>query len=325
LPKTKIPTNLDLNAIEENYKPKTATKPVESLKFTPQVSIPNSYIQGTVKVGYSTGTKMASDLLPQYVGSFYRYGLMIVGLIATVTLMGGGILWLTSMGNDSKITKAKEMIFGSLTGVALLYGSYLILNTINPELIQLKTIESQSISKVELDNVCCLTASKSFMTNSTQCLKENGKRFSGAYAKNGRCEQGGCCVRSVHFKNNTKDPQVLKCTKKTDKKNGCEPDVLSSNGNNLVSEYKDFSCESLVECKGTNFDVCEGVENGKGVFGGYCFDGFLLDDEGKVGEKCGRSGGICTKLKASESCDDWDANGRSCAENGVWCCVGGRY
>lgn len=248
IPKEKIPTNLDLNTVEEDYRPKTPTKPVESLKFTPQISIPNSYIQGTVEVGYSSGTKMMSDLLPQYVGNFYRYGLSIVGLIATVTLMGGGILWLTSMGNDSKIAKAKEMIFGSLTGVALLYGSYLILNTINPELIQLRPVESPSIAKVVLDNVCCLESNgQASMMIASECTKKGGKRFSGDdyFAGENKCFAKGCCI-TAQMKNAKNE---ISCVRSM--KSECESGQKNNDeGDTITTEYDERTCYKIPQCSG---------------------------------------------------------------------------
>ncbi|MCX6795244.1 MAG: pilin [Candidatus Falkowbacteria bacterium] len=139
---------------------------VGDIQFTPQISLPTTEFQkGTaVNVGGETEIKgvfySQSSLLPRYVGAFYQYALAIVGILAAVILMAGGILWMTSAGNESKITKAKGMIFGSLTGVALLYGSYLILATINPALIELKPIQSPSIARKDVQTAPITTCSE---------------------------------------------------------------------------------------------------------------------------------------------------------------------
>lgn len=87
--------------------------------------------------------------IAQYIKGIYDYGLGIGGILAAVVLMGGGVLWLVSAGDASKITQAKDLIIGSLTGMIILTSSYLILDQINPNLINLKPITLNRIEKIE--------------------------------------------------------------------------------------------------------------------------------------------------------------------------------
>jgi hypothetical protein len=96
-----------------------------------------------------TGTKF----IAQYIQAVYRYGISVGAILATVVLMAAGVVWLTSGGNQGQIGKAKEMITGSLVGLFLLFGSYMILNTINPNLVNFKTQKIEGIDKMELG--CC--------------------------------------------------------------------------------------------------------------------------------------------------------------------------
>ena len=131
------------------------------VQFTPQVTIPESDFtqgKGTVIGGTSTNDKgetvIQSDLLARYIKAFYNWGLSIVGVIAVLTLMAAGVIWITSGGESEKIGKAKQMIGGSLLGAALLAGSWFILNTINPNLNKLPAIETTVITpKVDTPNV----------------------------------------------------------------------------------------------------------------------------------------------------------------------------
>jgi len=137
--------------------PKTvwAADPIP-LDYTPQIKIPASdpeLNQASIKVGSfnpETGV-MTSDLLAKYVKAFYDYGMAIAGILAAIVLMGGGVLWLTSAGNDSKITQAKELIGGSIVGLVILFSSWVILNTINPDLINLKIITLQVAKPAEFE------------------------------------------------------------------------------------------------------------------------------------------------------------------------------
>jgi len=69
--------------------------------------------------------------------------------------MGGGVLWLTSGGDSGKVGQAKELISGSLIGTVILFSSWIILNTINPDLLKMKVITTQVIRPQVLTNIDC--------------------------------------------------------------------------------------------------------------------------------------------------------------------------
>lgn len=89
--------------------------------------------------------------IAEYIKGLYDYGLSIAGIIAALVLMGGGLLWLISGGDASKMTQAKEMIIGSVTGLVILASSYIILVQINPELTRFKAISLGGIKHEEFD------------------------------------------------------------------------------------------------------------------------------------------------------------------------------
>lgn len=120
-----------------------------------QVKIPGLNLTPSSSVGYqsfSDGSyKVSIPWLAEYITGIYNYGLSIAGILAAIILMAGGLLWLISAGNDSKISKAKEFIAGGLGGLALLMFSYFILFAVNPELTVLKPIEIGTIAKEEFE------------------------------------------------------------------------------------------------------------------------------------------------------------------------------
>lgn len=87
----------------------------------------------------------------EYINGIYKYGINIAGILAALVLMGGGLLWLISGGDASKITKAKEMIIGSVTGLIILMSSYIILTQINPDLVKMKSISLGYIAKQDAE------------------------------------------------------------------------------------------------------------------------------------------------------------------------------
>lgn len=72
------------------------------------------------------------------VGNIYLFALGIGGLLAFGSIVFAGIEWATSRGNPSAISDAQDQITQAFLGLLLLTGSYIILNTINPQLTVLQ-------------------------------------------------------------------------------------------------------------------------------------------------------------------------------------------
>lgn len=115
----------------------------DPITFIPQVTIPKSSFQA----GVSTTMSGSLSTLGNYVKSIYNYLILIVGLVAAIALMIAGIVWLTAGGNSARISSAKSWIGGSLTGLVLALSSYLILQTINPALVDFRDQNITSISQ----------------------------------------------------------------------------------------------------------------------------------------------------------------------------------
>jgi len=111
----------------------------QSLKFTPNVSIPGSdFSKGsTLELGIVNEDNkiIEGNLAGQYIAALYKFFVGIAGIVAVVMISLGGFIWLFSGGSPDKISKAKELILGAIFGLLLALGSYLILYTINPQLV----------------------------------------------------------------------------------------------------------------------------------------------------------------------------------------------
>lgn len=68
-----------------------------------------------------------------YIRALYIFGLGIVGALAVTAIAVGGFLYMTG-----QVQKGKDYILSALLGLLLLLGSWLLLNTINPDLAKLK-------------------------------------------------------------------------------------------------------------------------------------------------------------------------------------------
>ncbi len=77
--------------------------------------------------------------LPDLLTYLFTFAIIISGLIAFGSIVYAGFLYMTSGAVPAMRAEAKKRLQNTLTGLALLFGIYLILNTINPELVQLYT------------------------------------------------------------------------------------------------------------------------------------------------------------------------------------------
>jgi len=103
-----------------------------------------------VPIGGGATQKLSFPWIAEYVVATYKYALGIASILAVIMVMIAGILYLTSAGNPQRIGQAKNYIIGSITGLVILLGSYLILNLISPNLTQLGSVEVQTVSEEEL-------------------------------------------------------------------------------------------------------------------------------------------------------------------------------
>ncbi len=109
--------------------------------------------------------------IAQYIVAIYKYAIGIVGILATVVMMVGGIIWLTAGGNATRVGEAKSWISASLTGLVIALSSYLILYQINPELVNLKPIKVTVVKKIKttMGETCRWTLLTSSDTGKETC------------------------------------------------------------------------------------------------------------------------------------------------------------
>ncbi|MDD5290509.1 MAG: pilin [Patescibacteria group bacterium] len=87
----------------------------------------------------------------EYIGGIYNYAIGIVGILAAVVLMFGGVIWLTAGGSPDKVNEAKAWIGASLSGLVLALCSYMILYQINPDLVKLNPLKVNVVTEKKIE------------------------------------------------------------------------------------------------------------------------------------------------------------------------------
>jgi len=75
--------------------------------------------------------------IPSYLNTVYKFAVGISGLLALGMIVAGGVYYTVSAGNSGRQGEAKSMITSAIWGLVLLFASYLILNTVNPQITKL--------------------------------------------------------------------------------------------------------------------------------------------------------------------------------------------
>lgn len=84
-----------------------------------------------------------------YINAFYRWILGAAALFAVIMIMVGAVQYMMSGGSSHGVGEARKRIFGALIGLVILLGAYLILNTVNPQLLTLKLPQIPKVRGIE--------------------------------------------------------------------------------------------------------------------------------------------------------------------------------
>jgi hypothetical protein len=73
-----------------------------------------------------------------FVSNLYTFALLLAGLLAFGAIVWGGIKYATGRGNPTAESEGRSWITNALLGLLLLAGAYIILYTINPNILNLQ-------------------------------------------------------------------------------------------------------------------------------------------------------------------------------------------
>jgi hypothetical protein len=110
-------------------------------------------LPGTCEVGTNGQcvTKTGSDNLARYINSLYKLIVASAAVLAVLQIVMGGFSYVSTDAISNK-EEGKHTIKMALGGLLLIFASYIILNTINPQLVDLKVVNDplRSAGLVEL-------------------------------------------------------------------------------------------------------------------------------------------------------------------------------
>ncbi|EKD67431.1 MAG: hypothetical protein ACD_48C00411G0001 [uncultured bacterium] len=75
---------------------------------------------------------------PTYIEGVYNFSVAFVAVAALLMISIGGFYYIVSAGNQAQAGTAKTMIKDALLGLIIVFVSWLILHTINPDLLKME-------------------------------------------------------------------------------------------------------------------------------------------------------------------------------------------
>ncbi len=103
----------------------TNPKDVEKLSFTDD----------------SGNTYLSIPYLGEYLAAVYRYSVIAISILAVVMIIIAGVQYMSPDEGGEGQKKALKRIAASVTGLIIVVGSYVLLYTINPELVQFRNLK----------------------------------------------------------------------------------------------------------------------------------------------------------------------------------------
>lgn len=145
-----------------------------NIPYTLQISVPNA-------TGGSTTTV---ENFGDYISVVYTFLLGFAMTVAVVFVMVGGVRYVIG-ASTGEIGKAKDMIMKAIVGFVLLLFAYVILYTVNPNLLKLQPPQLPMIRRVELltgENTCESLVAAGYTLGTSQTAGRYGNSRCGAVA-----------------------------------------------------------------------------------------------------------------------------------------------
>ncbi len=107
--------------------------------FKLQVPLPD-YPQSSIDLCTGSDSIECSGIA-QYIKIVYEWLIRLAVVLGAAALVIAGLLWLTAAGDSKRVDTSKSVIKNTLIGLTLAFGSYALLWTINPKMVNLQGLQ----------------------------------------------------------------------------------------------------------------------------------------------------------------------------------------
>ncbi|MFA4845057.1 MAG: hypothetical protein WC654_00660 [Patescibacteria group bacterium] len=276
----------------------------------------------------SEGGVLKINFLQDYIAGVYKYLIGIGTLIAIVFIMIGGLQYSLAAGTGD-VKKAQERIRNAVTGLALLLSVYLLLATVNPNLVifqplRVLNMEGQALEKGISNNEGLAVSSSSSTSSSSSSSAPSSAPKSMCETISEKAKSEGACEITQEITSPTGEPPA------------CEGNSHWYDEQGIVKDYTEmtaldfdatFGTAIMAPMDGTvsytvgeetkcgNWITITGSGKAEGAKISFCFVKDFVNDTGQYldmtavsqGDTIGHTGGVwCTRAQFPA---DWKTSG----------------
>jgi len=128
-----------------------STSPVYAIDLQIPIRYPNGVLDSFEVCDNDTVNQIQCDGISKYIIVGIKWLVSAVGILVMVVFAWAGILWLTARGDSKQVKQAQKLLKDGIAGIVLTLGSYLILWTINPNMVDLKPLIIKKTQPLTLD------------------------------------------------------------------------------------------------------------------------------------------------------------------------------
>ena len=192
--------------------------------------------------------------LGDYIIKVYKFAVGIAAILAAVMMMVGGFMYLTA-ADSGRVSRGKEYIVDSLTGLAVVFGAFLLLNTVNPDTVSLTlpkipVVKKQQFVGCSMTEYCAGCSIEYGVTKAFLDDLRSHKTGQGAFTGTGTSKE--YCVEKYIVKDVSKGGYAVKCTGKV-----CTKTMYKmGSAEDAACNMNQFSCQKRK--KPTDTPACGG-------------------------------------------------------------------
>ena len=142
-----------------------------------KITIPTVVFTQETRTDNGDTTTISVPYLAEYISGIYQYGVYAAIICAGVMAIIGGFEWLTG-GDSGRVAHGKERIEHAVIGMLLVLGTYVILSTVNPEIVKLKGLNINVIKSIPLDDNLMKSTDETSVSDE-QSLSPRTRSFAG--------------------------------------------------------------------------------------------------------------------------------------------------
>ena len=93
----------------------------------------------------SFNNNAASSDLYNCINRLYKFAIVLASVIGVFFIVISGYLYMSAEGSQEAVDKAKSILVSTITSLVILFGGYVLLKALNPDLVQFRSIQPPSV------------------------------------------------------------------------------------------------------------------------------------------------------------------------------------